>query len=221
MALHSESQLTVFNSVGKKSEKQLSPTDQFFIDCPLLAGVDEAGRGALAGPVVAAAVILGGQLESVQFKDSKLLDAKTREQLFGEIMARALSVGVGIVNHKMIDQINILKATMSAMEKAIIKLKIKPECVLIDGNRKPNMPGQQIYTLVKADQKIAAVSAASIVAKVTRDRIMMQLAFKFPLYGFDRHMGYGTQDHYDRILEYGPSCVHRLSFNMTRQETLF
>ncbi len=182
-----------------------------------VAGVDEAGRGALAGPVVAAAVILAPDFPITILKDSKLLSAEQREDIF--VLLTGCEIGVGIVSHGMIDRINIFKATMEAMKRAVAKLKNKPGEVLIDGNKTPNIKGAR--AIVQGDRTVPAISAASIVAKVTRDRIMRNLAIKFPQYRFDAHKGYGTALHYDLLFQHGPCGVHRRSFNLTRQEPLF
>lgn len=187
----------------------------------LLAGVDEAGRGALAGPVVAAAVILTSEVPLDLLKDSKLLTQSQREYAYQLIFQHTPYIGIGVVSHRMIDKLNILNATLLAMKRAILALPQKPEYVIIDGNKAPKMPEYTLETKVKGDRFVPAISAASIVAKVTRDVIMTQLALKFPHHGFIQHKGYGTEDHYEAIFAHGITNVHRLSFNLTRQETLF
>jgi len=179
----------------------------------LIAGVDEAGRGALAGPVVAAAVVWGDTpLEGLA--DSKRLSPAVRERLYDTIVERALGVGVGVVSHEVIDQINILKATMRAMEWAVAQLPMGPDWVLVDGNRVPASLKPRVTAMVRGDQTVACISAASIVAKVTRDRLMTGLAEGYPVYGFGRHKGYGTKDHYEALRCHGPSPVHRVSFRL-------
>jgi ribonuclease HII len=179
--------------------------------CENVAGVDEAGRGPLAGPVVAAAVIFprGCAVDGVD--DSKKLSASKRDALFDEIRVRALAVGVGIVDHEEIDRINILQATFKAMAMALDNLAIRPDHVLVDGNR---FAGYDIpfTTIVHGDGLSHAIAAASIIAKVTRDRIMLALDASYPAYGFSRHKGYGTAEHRAAILHHGLCPIHRRSF---------
>lgn len=179
----------------------------------LVAGVDEAGRGPLAGPVIAAAVILPIDLDVT---DSKKLTPKRREALFKEIMSDArIEVGVGIVEEKRIDEINILAATMEAMQIAVGALNVRPESCLIDGNKVPEleMPAEAI---VKGDAKVKSIGAASIVAKVLRDRLMLGYHEKYPEYGFDKHMGYGTKKHLEALSQFGPCPIHRMTFAPVR-----
>ncbi|MFC1751884.1 ribonuclease HII [Thermoproteota archaeon] len=185
------------------------------------AGVDEAGRGALAGPVVAAAVILTTETESLDLVDSKQLNEKKRDAVFKDLQKATPHIGIGIVSHYKIDKINILNASLLAMKKAVLKLSEKPELVLIDGNRVPQMEDYNLKAVVKGDQTIRAVSAASIAAKVVRDHIMRALHNKYPGYDFIGNKGYATAGHYASIFKNGLSPVHRLSFNLTRQEMLF
>ncbi|MBR2742967.1 MAG: ribonuclease HII [Clostridia bacterium] len=176
----------------------------------VVAGVDEAGRGPLAGPVVAAAVILPDEpIEGIN--DSKKLSEKKREALYDIIMERAVSVGVGYAEHGEIDEINILNAAMKAMARAVSALGVKPDFVLIDGNtsRFMDVPHRCI---VKGDQKSASVAAASIIAKVTRDRLMAEYAEKYPEYGFEKHKGYPTREHIRLVRELGPCEIHRRTF---------
>jgi ribonuclease HII len=175
-----------------------------------VAGVDEAGRGPLAGPVVAAAVILDPQRIPDGINDSKVLDEETREILFVRIRATAI-VGVGMADVKRIDRQNILHATMWAMAQAVAQLAVMPKMVAIDGNRAPKLkcPAR---TIVKGDARCLSIAAASIIAKVTRDRIMVQLAAKHPGYGFERHKGYSTPEHHDAIRRLGVTDHHRRSF---------
>ena len=176
-----------------------------------LAGVDEAGRGPLAGPVVAAAVIFDEKTDIPGVNDSKLLTEVKREELFEKIILKALSYSVAIINHDVIDKVNILNATMLAMEKAILSLNIKPDLILVDGNRifKSDIP---VIPIVKGDGKSFSIAAASILAKVTRDRLMKDLANKFPIYSWDQNKGYPTSKHREIIKIYGPSPFHRKSF---------
>lgn len=177
----------------------------------ILAGVDEAGRGPLAGPVVSAAVVLPSSPQILGLNDSKLLNEAQRETLFEKIHQVALSVAVSIVDHTIIDSINILKATLKAMREAVSALKIKPHLVLIDGNQKPASQFSE-KTIVKGDQKSACIMAASIVAKVTRDRLMKQAHLQFPLYGFADHKGYGSPRHLEALRVHGPCEIHRKTF---------
>jgi ribonuclease HII len=188
----------------------------------LIAGVDEAGRGALIGPLVVASVILPPFPElKVDFVDSKKIGHKTRESLFLSIKAIALAVSVVAVSPKMIDKLNILEATLFGMRKVVKKLKLEPNVVLIDGNRVPKIDGLPVGCLVKGDSFIPEISAASIVAKVVRDRLMLKYHIRYPDYSFDLHKGYGTFLHYEAILEHGLLPDHRKSFNLTRQGVLF
>jgi ribonuclease HII len=175
-----------------------------------IAGVDEAGRGPWAGPVVAAAVILDPDKIPANIDDSKVLDEESRAYLFKRIMKVAV-VGVGIADVERIDRENILGATLWAMAEAVAKLSAAPKLVLIDGNKAPRLP-MQCRTIVKGDAKCLSIAAASIIAKVTRDRIMMQLARDYPGYGFERHKGYGTEEHQAAIEKLGISVLHRRSF---------
>ncbi len=178
----------------------------------LVAGVDEAGRGPLAGPVFAAAVILPSTLKIKDLEDSKKLSAKKRDMIFPQIMDGALSVGVGVIDEKRIDEMNILQATFAAMRAAISGLETMPNYILVDGNKK--IPGMDLpqRAIVGGDGKCSCIAAASVVAKVLRDRYMRDLHQKFPNYGFDRHKGYGTKAHFEAIKAYGPSSVHRSTF---------
>ena len=177
----------------------------------LLCGVDEAGRGPLAGPVCAAAVILPQNCEIEGLNDSKKLTEKKREALFDVICAAAVSYGIAFATVEEIEQHNILAATFMAMNRAIAKLDPAPELALIDGNRNT---GIQIPSrcIVGGDGKCADIAAASVLAKVTRDRYMRQMAELYPQYGFEKHKGYGTKAHYEAIRAYGPSPIHRPSF---------
>lgn len=177
----------------------------------LLCGVDEAGRGPLAGPVCAAAVILPRGLEIEGLNDSKKLSEKKREALFDLICAEAVSYGIAFASVEEIESMNILNAAMKAMNRAIAKLSPQPSLALIDGNRNSaiELPSRCI---VKGDSKCADIAAASVLAKVTRDRHMLQMAEKYPQYGFEKHKGYGTKLHYEALREYGPCDIHRPSF---------
>lgn len=177
----------------------------------VICGVDEAGRGPLAGPVFAAAVILPDEHIIEGVNDSKKLSEKKREMLFDKIIEECVCYAIGTASEKEIDEINILQATYLAMRRAVEGLEIKPDYVLIDGNRMPplDIPAE---TIVKGDGKSASIAAASIIAKVSRDRYMLELAEKYPQYEFEKHKGYGTKLHYEKIAEHGISDIHRKSF---------
>lgn len=177
----------------------------------LICGVDEAGRGPLAGPVCAAAVILPPHLEIPGLDDSKKLSDKRRRELFPIIKEQAIAYGIGLASHEEIDEINILQATFLAMERAISQLTVKPELALIDGNREKDF-GIPVKTVIHGDSLSASIAAASILAKVTRDDLMLKMAEEHPQYGFDVHKGYGTKAHYQALSEYGPSPIHRRTF---------
>ena len=177
----------------------------------IICGVDEAGRGPLAGPVFAAAVILPEDCPDIGINDSKKLTEKKRELLFDKITEIALDYSIAIVSEKEIDEINILNAAMLAMRKAVAGLKIKPEFVLIDGNRLPETGYPERY-IVKGDSLSMSIAAASILAKVSRDRYMLSLDEQYPEYCFNKHKGYGTALHYQMLEKYGISPVHRRSF---------
>ncbi len=177
----------------------------------VLCGVDEAGRGPLAGPVCAAAVILPRGLEIAWLNDSKKLSEKRREALYDVIISSAVSYGVAFAQVEEIEELNILRATFLAMNRAIARLTVRPELALIDGNRDSGieMPSRCI---VGGDARCADIAAASVLAKVTRDRYMRKMALEYPQYGFEKHKGYGTRQHYAALREYGASPIHRMSF---------
>ena len=177
----------------------------------IVCGVDEAGRGPLAGPVVAAAVILPKDCEILYLNDSKQLSAKKRELLYDEIMEKAVSVGVGYATPQRIDEINILQATYEAMRQAVNKLSVCPDILLNDAVRIPGRFLQQV-PIVKGDAKSVSIAAASIIAKVTRDRMMEEYAKIMPEYGFADNKGYGSAAHIAAIKEYGPTPIHRRTF---------
>ena len=176
-----------------------------------ICGVDEAGRGPLAGPVCAAAVILPNGLEIPGLNDSKKLTDKRRRELLPIIQEQAIAYGVAFASHEVIDEINILQATFLAMERALSQLKIQPELALIDGNRQKDF-GIKVETVVKGDSRSANIAAASVLAKVTRDTYMEEMAKEYPGYGFEVHKGYGTKAHYEALRELGPCPIHRMSF---------
>ena len=177
----------------------------------LICGVDEAGRGPLAGPVCAAAVILPRNCEIPGLNDSKKLSEKKREELFDLIKEKAVSYGIAFATVEEIEQHNILAATFIAMNRAIAQLDPKPQLALIDGNRTKGIELES-RSVVKGDSKCADIAAASVLAKVTRDRYMLAMAEEYPQYSFEKHKGYGTKLHYEAIREFGPSPIHRLSF---------
>ena len=177
----------------------------------LICGIDEAGRGPLAGPVYAAAVILPENCKIDQINDSKKLTEKRREAVYEEIIQKAIAWGVGIADEKEIDEINILRATMKAMQRAVENMSQKPDFIFVDGNRAPEfeIPAKAI---IKGDALCPSIAAASIIAKVSRDRLMYELDKQYPEYQFARHKGYGTRLHYEMIEKYGLSPVHRKTF---------
>lgn len=177
----------------------------------LICGVDEAGRGPLAGPVCAAAVILPPHVDIPGLNDSKKLTDKRRRELFPIIKEQAIAYGIGLASHEEIDQINILQATYLAMERALEQLAVKPELALIDGNRAKDF-GLPVQTVVKGDSLSASIAAASVLAKVTRDDLMLEAAKEHPQYQFDIHKGYGTKAHYEALRAHGPSPIHRMTF---------
>jgi len=177
-----------------------------------VAGVDEVGRGPLAGPVVAAAVVFPPNVMLRGLEDSKRLTPKKREELFCEIKKKAAGIGIGMVGHRQIDRLKIGKANLLAMKKAVEKLSLSPDYLLIDGGRyKIDLPIEQ-RGISGGDGKCASIAAASIIAKVTRDRIMLRYHRRYPEYRFDCHKGYGTREHMRKIYRFGPSAIHRRSF---------
>ena len=177
----------------------------------LICGVDEAGRGPLAGPVCAAAVILPEHLQIPGLNDSKKLTDKKRRELFPIIQEQAIAYGIGLASESEIDEINILQATFLAMRRALEQLTVRPEIALIDGNRETDF-GLPVKTVVKGDSLSANIAAASVLAKVTRDNIMVEMARQYPEYGFEIHKGYGTKAHYEALRTYGPCSIHRKTF---------
>ena len=177
----------------------------------LVCGVDEAGRGPLAGPVCAAAVILPKDVQIDGLNDSKKLTDKKRQELFPIITEQAVAYGIAFADEKEIDEINILQATFRAMARAMNALDPKPKLALIDGNRAADF-GLPVRTIVKGDSLSASIAAASILAKVTRDRLMEEYAERYPQYGFEVHKGYGTKRHYAALREFGPCEIHRMTF---------
>ncbi len=176
-----------------------------------ICGVDEAGRGPLAGPVCAAAVILPPNIAIPGLNDSKKLSDKRRRELMPVIKECALAYGIAFADESEIDNINILQATFLAMERAIAQLSVKPELALIDGNRERDF-GVPVKTVIHGDSLSASIAAASVLAKVTRDDLMLQMAEKYPKYGFEIHKGYGTKAHYSALAQHGPCPIHRMTF---------
>jgi ribonuclease HII len=176
-----------------------------------IAGIDEAGRGPLAGPVVAAALIFSSKIDIAGLDDSKKLSPKKREELLPKIQGRAISYGVAVVDHKVIDKINILQASLLAMKQAVEQLQPVPDLLLIDGNQKIDSTLDQ-WAIVKGDSKSLSIAAASVLAKVTRDRIMEDYHKLYPQYEFHRHKGYGTKLHRALIEKHGPCPIHRSTF---------
>lgn len=179
--------------------------------CGLICGIDEAGRGPLAGPVVAGAVILPRDCQILYLNDSKKLTARRRELLYEEIMEKALAVGTGVVSHARIDEINILQATYEAMRQAIEKLGMAPDILLNDAVTIPEVTLKQV-PIIKGDAKSVSIAAASVIAKVTRDRMMVEMDQKYPRYGFASNKGYGSAAHIASIREMGPCEIHRKTF---------
>ena len=176
-----------------------------------ICGIDEVGRGPLAGPVVAGAVILPKDCDILYINDSKKLTAAKREELYDEIMEKAVAAGIGMVSPQRIDEINILQATYEAMRQAVNKLSVCPDILLNDAVTIPQVPIKQI-AIIKGDAKSLSIAAASVMAKVSRDRLMVQYAEMYPEYGFEGHKGYGSAAHIEAIKKYGPCPIHRLTF---------
>ncbi|WOT04229.1 ribonuclease HII [Shewanella youngdeokensis] len=196
--------------------KDITPEQAAQICVGQYAGVDEVGRGPLVGNVVTAAVILDPNNPVAGLNDSKKLSEKKRDLLFDEIQQKALSVSVGSASPAEIDELNILHATMLAMQRAVQGLSLKPTSVLVDGNRTPDF-GVQSHAIIKGDGLIDAISAASIIAKVVRDREMAALAEKHPEYGFEKHKGYPTKAHFEALAKHGVLVEHRKSFRPVRE----
>jgi len=194
--------------------ERLKSCDKKFYDegIELLAGIDEAGRGPLAGPVVVACVIMPKDLKILGINDSKKISEKKREKLYDEIMQNVVAVGVGIVDQNRIDEINILNATKEALTESISKLTVKPQRILVDALDKINTLGIPYTPIVKGDATSYSIATASIIAKVTRDRIIEEWDKVYPDYGFSKHKGYGTAAHIQKIKEMGPCILHRKSF---------
>ncbi len=198
-------------------EKELERTEgmkhyeKLYPDRMYIAGIDEVGRGPLAGPVVAACVILPKDCDILYLNDSKQVPEKRRDQLYDEIMEKAVSVGIGVVSHEVIDEINILQATYEAMRQAIDHMTVKPDQLLVDAVTIPEVTIPQ-RGIIQGDAKSISIAAASIIAKVTRDRMMAELSEVYPEYGFASNKGYGSAEHIGALKTYGPCPIHRRSF---------
>ena len=204
---------------GEKLEKELARLEQmreyerhYESSCTYICGIDEAGRGPLAGPVVAAAAILPADCTILYLNDSKKLSEKRREELFLEIQDKALAYGVGTVSPAVIDEINILQATYEAMRQAVSKLTVEPQIYLNDAVIIPGIDVRKQVKIIKGDAKSVSIAAASVLAKVTRDHMMIEYDKLYPEYGFAKHKGYGTKVHMDAIREHGICPIHRRSF---------
>lgn len=204
---------------GEKLEKELARLEQmreyehhYESSCTYICGIDEAGRGPLAGPVVAAAAILPADCTILYLNDSKKISEKRREELFLEIQEKAIAYGVGIVSPAVIDEINILQATYEAMRQAVSKLTVTPQIYLNDAVIIPGIDVRKQVKIIKGDAKSVSIAAASVLAKVTRDHMMIEYDKLYPEYGFAKHKGYGTKVHMDAIREHGICPIHRRSF---------
>ena len=212
--------LAVINKYKKQEEKLLREKERMeqmkfyekkYDHVGYICGIDEVGRGPLAGPVVAGAVILPADSQILYLNDSKKLSEKKREELYAVIMEQAIAVGIGYASHTRIDEINILQATYEAMREAISKLSVKPQILLNDAVTIPMVEIPQV-PIIKGDAKSVSIAAASIVAKVTRDRLMVKYSELMPEYGFASNKGYGSQEHIEALKKYGPSPIHRKTF---------
>ncbi len=195
----------------RKRLKAMHEFEERYAGCEFICGIDEAGRGPLAGPVVAGAVILPKDCEILYLNDSKQVSAKKREELYQEIMEKAVATGIGMASPGRIDEINILQATYEAMREAIAKLGVVPDVLLNDAVTIPLVPICQV-PIIKGDEKSVSIAAASILAKVTRDRLMVQYEERLPGYGFAKHKGYGSKEQVEALKRLGPSPIHRETF---------
>lgn len=213
MATKEEKEAKKALALQKEQERmyELFAYEREYATYQAICGIDEVGRGPLAGPVVAGAVILSKDCDILYINDSKKLSEKKREMLFDEIMEKAVAVGIGIVGPDRIDEINILQATYEAMREAISKLEVQPDLLLNDAVKIPGVTLPQV-SIIKGDAKSASIGAASIIAKVTRDRMMMEYDSVFPEYGFAANKGYGTAVHIEALKKLGPTPIHRRSF---------
>ena len=203
--------IAALNAEIERTE-QMKQYEKQYGDLGYLCGIDEVGRGPLAGPVYAAAVILPKDSDILYLNDSKKLSEKKREELYDVIMEKAVAVGIGSSTCERIDEINILQATFEAMTKAVNSLSVKPAALLIDAVHIPQLEDYRQVSIIKGDAKSVSIAAASIIAKVTRDRVMKELAKEYPEYGFESNKGYGSADHIAAIKKYGPCPIHRRSF---------
>ena len=213
MATKAEREAKKALAIQKEQERmyELFAYEREYAAYQAICGIDEVGRGPLAGPVVASAVILPKNCDILYINDSKKLSEKKREMLYDEIMEKAVAVGIGIVGPERIDEINILQATYEAMREAISKLSVQPDLLLNDAVKIPGVTLPQV-SIIKGDAKSASIGAASIIAKVTRDRMMVEYDSIFPEYGFAANKGYGTAIHIAALKELGPTPIHRRSF---------
>ena len=213
MATKAEREAKKALAIQKEQERmyELFAYEREYAAYQAICGIDEVGRGPLAGPVVASAVILPKDCDILYINDSKKLSEKKREMLYDEIMEKAVAVGIGIVGPERIDEINILQATYEAMREAISKLSVQPDLLLNDAVKIPGVDIPQV-SIIKGDAKSASIGAASIIAKVTRDRMMVEYDHIFPEYGFAANKGYGTAAHVAALKELGPTPIHRRSF---------
>lgn len=195
----------------KERTERMKMYEKKYSDYEFICGIDEAGRGPLAGPVVAGAVILPKDCDILYINDSKKLTEKKREELYDIIKEKAVAYGIGIATPERIDEINILQATYEAMRSAIAQMSVAPDLFLNDAVTIPQVPIKQV-PIIKGDAKSISIAAASILAKVTRDRMMKEYSIIYPEYGFEGHKGYGSQSHIEAIRTYGPSPIHRRSF---------
>jgi ribonuclease HII len=202
------------DALNKEIERihKMQEYERQYADLGYLCGIDEVGRGPLAGPVYAAAVILPPGADILYLNDSKKLSEKKREELYDVIMDKAVAVGIGCSTHERIDEINILNATYEAMTKAVEALPVKPAALLIDAVHIPQLEAYKQVSIIKGDAKSVSIAAASIIAKVTRDRVMKEMALEFPEYGFESNKGYGSEAHIAALKKYGPCRIHRRSF---------
>ena len=197
--------------IEQERVEALCEFEKKYSDCDYICGIDEVGRGPLAGPVMTAAVILPKDCRILYINDSKKLSEKRREELYDEIMEKAIAVGVGYASHVRIDEINILQATYEAMRMAVSKLSVRPDLLLVDAVHIPDLTCRQV-SIVKGDARSQSIAAASIIAKVTRDRLMTAFDACFPEYGFAANKGYGTATHIQALKSAGPSPIHRRTF---------
>jgi ribonuclease HII len=202
------------NALEKENKRieEMKKYEREYAHLGLICGIDEVGRGPLAGPVYTAAVVLPPDCSILYVNDSKKLSEKKREELYDVIMNEALAVGIGCNSPERIDEINILNATKEAMVQAVESLQVKPHTLLVDAVHIPGLKEYNQVSIIKGDAKSISIAAASIVAKVTRDRIMKEYAREYPEYGFDSNKGYGSQDHIEALKKYGPCPIHRRSF---------